>query len=389
MNHALQQKKQKNRTVSKPVSINHANSVKAVIQLKLKIGAANDKYEQEADRVADQVMRMPTPTQSSLINSSPTSTINNIQRKCAGCAKKDELIQKKPPGVTPEVTPTINSSIQSLQGGGKPLSKSERSFFEPRFGTDFSHVRLYTDSQAASTAKSINARAFTHGNNVVFGTGEYSSGLAGKKLMAHELTHVVQQSGTVNETTNLDIQSKQSENIQRARLPCTSRKTIDIFAVNLPGSTRSINNDLPTINSVLCQCGIMINVKGGVSINTNILDLTPPNGVLNTGSTATNELQQLLQIRPGGNAIHAYYVPSLSSGNLAEGVGAARYTPSLPDSILISNQAGTVPIIAAHELGHVLLNNGSHHSNRNNLMASGNINSGAGELEQSQCNRMP
>ena len=195
MNHALQHKKHNNRaaTSSKPVSIKHANSIKAVLQPKLKIGAPNDKYEQEADRVADQVMRMPIPTQSSPINSSPTSNINNIQRKCAGCAKEDELVQKKASGTTPDVTPTINSSIQSLQGKGQPLSKSERNFFEPRFGADFSQVRLHTDNQAASTAKSINARAFTHGNNVIFGAGEYSSGLAGRKIMAHELTHTIQQ----------------------------------------------------------------------------------------------------------------------------------------------------------------------------------------------------
>lgn len=201
MNHALQHKKHNNRaaTSSKPVSIKHANSIKAVLQPKLKIGPPNDKYEQEADRVADQVMRMPTPTQFSSINSSPTSNINNIQRKCAGCAKEDELVQKKASGTTPLVTPSINSNIQSLQGKGNPLSQSERNFYEPRLGTDFSHVRLHTDSLAANTAKSINARAFTLGNNIVFGSGEYTPHSAtGKKLMAHELTHVRQQRSSLN-----------------------------------------------------------------------------------------------------------------------------------------------------------------------------------------------
>ncbi|MBL4661751.1 MAG: hypothetical protein JKY19_15430, partial [Alcanivoracaceae bacterium] len=107
MNHAQQHSKQKNRSIptSKPVSVKHANSVKAILQPKLKIGAPNDKYEQEADRVADQVMHMPAPVQSSQINNSPTSNISNIQRKCAGCAREDELIQKKSSGATPEVTP--------------------------------------------------------------------------------------------------------------------------------------------------------------------------------------------------------------------------------------------------------------------------------------------
>ena len=218
MQHVNARQQKSNRLIpSKPVAIKQTSSVKNIIQPKLKIGAANDKYEQEADRVADQVMRMPTPVQSSSINSSPTSNINHIQRKCAGCAKEDELIQKKRSGTTPEVTSSINSNIQSLQGGGKPLSKSEKSFFEPRFGADFSHVRLHTNSQAANTAQSINAKAFTHGSNVVFGAGEYSTGSeGGKKLLAHELTHVVQQAGS---QTSLAGGGGEKSRDSRARAP--------------------------------------------------------------------------------------------------------------------------------------------------------------------------
>jgi hypothetical protein len=114
-----------------------------------------------------------------------------------GEEKDEELTQAKIAGdVTPEVTPAISSNIQSLQGGGRPLSWSERSFFEPRFGTDFSNVRVHNDTRAASVASSVNARAFTLGHNVVFGTGEYCpDASSGRKLLAHELTHVVQQSG--------------------------------------------------------------------------------------------------------------------------------------------------------------------------------------------------
>ncbi len=189
------------------------------IQPKLKIGQPNDKYEQEADRVAEQVMHMPEPS--------------ILQRKCAcggicpKCqSKQDEQIQpkispliqrqevaeenndedlilaKSKTNSAPEVTSDISASIQSL-GSGQPLSQSERNFFEPRFGADFSHVRVHTDSRAANAAKSINARAFTYGNNIVFGTGEYHMGtLAGNNLFAHELTHVVQQ---FNLTSNLPI----------------------------------------------------------------------------------------------------------------------------------------------------------------------------------------
>ena len=221
MQHINAKQQKNNRLISsKPVAIKQTNSVKNIIQPKLKIGALNDKYEREADRVADQVMRMPTPAQPSSTNSSQVlnnSNTPNIQRKCAGCAKEDELIQKKTSGATPEVTPTINSNIQSLQGGGQPLSKSERNFFEPRFGTDFSNVKIHTDSHANNTAKSINARAFTHGNNVFFGAGEYSTGSeGGKKLLAHELTHVVQQAGS---QTSLAGGGGEKSRDSRARAP--------------------------------------------------------------------------------------------------------------------------------------------------------------------------
>ena len=155
------------------------NAAPTTIQTKLTINQPNDRYEQEADRVADQVMKMPEL---------------RVQRQPI----KDELIQTKMArDVTPEVTPAISSGIQSLQGGGRPLSRSERGFFEPRFGADFSNVRVHNDMRAASVAKSVNARAFTLGHNVVFGAGEYSPDvLAGRKLLAHELTHVVQQART-------------------------------------------------------------------------------------------------------------------------------------------------------------------------------------------------
>jgi len=178
-------------------SVLHANR----IQPKLKVGHPNDKYEQEADRVAEQVMRMPAPQSSSsasgslLTNSAKPS---GIQRACAACAKDDELIQTKTSGsIAPEVTSAIGAGIQSLQGGGQSLSKSERGFFEPRIGADFSHVRVHNDAHAANIAQSINARAFTVGQHVVFGAGEYSPNTStGKKLFAHELMHVVQQNGT-------------------------------------------------------------------------------------------------------------------------------------------------------------------------------------------------
>ncbi len=183
------------------------------IQAKLKIGQPDDKCEQEADRVAEQVMRMPDPQTRETEQVSAKSQTSQIQRTCDECEEveeDEELIKTKKAGdVTPEVTPAISSGIQSLQGGGRPLSGSKRGFFEPRFGADFSNVRVHNDTRAASAARSINARAFTLGHNVVFGAGEYySDALAGRKLLAHELTHVVQQNGG----PTLFSEGKDSEN---------------------------------------------------------------------------------------------------------------------------------------------------------------------------------
>ncbi|PSR15932.1 hypothetical protein C8255_20535 [filamentous cyanobacterium CCP3] len=157
-----------------------------MIQTKLTVGAPNDKYEQEADRVADQIMRMPAPQSDVAMRSQRP----RIQRKCAQCDDEQRLQMKQTPGGTPEVTPAIASHIQSLQGRGRPLPTSTRNYFEPRFGQDFSHVRVHTDE----SAKALGARAYTVGRNIVFGNGQYKPDImSGRQLIAHELAHVLQQ----------------------------------------------------------------------------------------------------------------------------------------------------------------------------------------------------
>ena len=147
------------------------------LHAKLKVGRAGDRYEQEAERVAEQVMRMPEP---------------QVQRQ----VEPEEEFQTKSAGKrgTPQVSKGVHSQIDSLRGGGQPLPESARAFFEPRFVHDFSGVRVHTGGRAAETAKAINAKAFTVGRDVVFGAGKYAPETpAGRRLLAHELTHVVQQ----------------------------------------------------------------------------------------------------------------------------------------------------------------------------------------------------
>ena len=141
-------------------------AVKHLIQTKLKVGQPGDVYEQEADRVADMVMRMPEPEASLEEKVSEQVEGINIQRKCKACEQEEEkqmLQAKEDPGHILEVTPHLESNLNAIKGGGQPLPASVRAFFEPRFGQDFSQVRIHTGEQVAGMASSINARAFTSG----------------------------------------------------------------------------------------------------------------------------------------------------------------------------------------------------------------------------------
>jgi hypothetical protein len=110
--------------------------------------------------------------------------------------EEEPMQAEKGGGQTPLITSSLESRINSLKGGGHSLTRSDRAFFEPRFEADFSNVRIHNDSRAAKVAQWIDARAFTIGRDIVFGNGEYSPNThLGKELLAHELTHVIQQNG--------------------------------------------------------------------------------------------------------------------------------------------------------------------------------------------------
>ncbi len=167
-----------------------------VIQPKLTINAPGDRYEREADAMADRVMRMPMgggavrPTQGLLASS--------VQRKCAHCEQEEKmkkpLMRKAEGGGGFQASPGLASSLSATKGGGSPLPAGTRSFMENVFNTDFSQVRVHTDRQAAEMNRGIQARAFTHGSDVYFNSGEYQPGSGeGKRLLAHELTHVIHQ----------------------------------------------------------------------------------------------------------------------------------------------------------------------------------------------------
>jgi len=175
------------------------------IQAKLKIGAHDDKYEKEADQVADQVMRMPANVASGenhLGAKKVESAESKIQPSSISGANEYIESPEQAQKSVPAVPPNFNSSLQSLGVGGQALSVAERQFFEPRFGADFSSIKIHSGKQAQQLAGSINARAFTLGSHIVFGAGEYSpDSTRGQHLMAHELTHTLQQNSQSSTNT--------------------------------------------------------------------------------------------------------------------------------------------------------------------------------------------
>ncbi len=149
-----------------------------VLQTKLAVNEPGDRYEQEADRVAEQVMRMP---ESAIAPQriSPSNEETSLQRKSQGS-----------PGEA--TAPPIVHEV--LRSPGQALDTCTRAFFEPRFGADFSSVRVHTDGQAAESTSAVKTVAYTVGNNIAFATGRYSPRTTeGCRLLAHELAHVVQQ----------------------------------------------------------------------------------------------------------------------------------------------------------------------------------------------------
>lgn len=170
-------------------------TLRRVLQAKLTVSDPRDAYEQEADRVADQVMRMPD-TQT--VARSPLQ----IQRACKACEEElrreplDAEIHRSSESVdaAPTVDAVFESSVSALSGRGRAMQDPVRSFMETRFNADFSGVRVHTDAHAHELARAVNAQAFTVGRNVVFGAGYYAPDTDhGKRLLAHELTHTLQQ----------------------------------------------------------------------------------------------------------------------------------------------------------------------------------------------------
>ena len=197
-------------------------------QAKLTVSQPGDPYEQEADRVAEQVMRMPVRqlqrgtlpwdvgAHQALQMSSPTTQLTPLdwlhsreadaetkaggsqrQRPTEEIGERKNLQSRGTTAHSPSVTPLVEAAINSMRGaGGQPLDPSTRSFMEPRFGQRFGQVRVHNDPTAAAAARALDAHAFTLGTHLFFGDGAFRPTTpAGQTLIAHELAHMLQQRG--------------------------------------------------------------------------------------------------------------------------------------------------------------------------------------------------
>jgi 3D (Asp-Asp-Asp) domain-containing protein len=195
------------------------------IQAKLEVSSPDDYLEREADGVAQTIVHGPEPKLSATLSAGSLEPLvapisrASISRQIDDVSDEDfsdedfsdedidvddeldeleddeiEFAQAKRSGRAAPSVPHIETGVKDLRGGGRPLSTSMRAFFEPRFGHDFGAVRVHTDACSDALAQSINARAFTSGSDIVFAAGQFSPDTTGgQELLAHELTHVLQQ----------------------------------------------------------------------------------------------------------------------------------------------------------------------------------------------------
>ncbi len=175
-------------------------AVTRLIQAKLTVGPAGDKYEQEADRVADQIVS----GQLSAISGQPAvqrqaeeeEEVQTFPSPAGRGGRGEGEIQRRADGGF-EAGPDVESRLAARKGGGSPLPDDVRTTMEPRFGADFGSVRIHTGGEADQLNRQLSAQAFTHGQDIYMGAGKYAPGTtAGNRLLAHELTHVVQQTAS-------------------------------------------------------------------------------------------------------------------------------------------------------------------------------------------------
>lgn len=236
-------------------------------------------------------MRVPVEDEMSMARGRDSR--NTIHRKCDICEDEGEKIQRKPlpsQGSIPSQPPThVQSAINSI---GSPLDRATRNFFEPRLGYDLSEVRVHAEGSAAESASTLNARAYTLGNDIVFGTGEYQpDSESGKHLLAHELAHVTQP--RPHGQQQLNRQSAMSENVwgfivTRSMCGCLQRVRDGIDWANTARATYAACDVPANATSAAVEACVHAAIPG-----TSVAGSTSPSGTMTLPAPSADPCQRI------------------------------------------------------------------------------------------------
>ncbi|MGJ8677423.1 MAG: eCIS core domain-containing protein [Akkermansiaceae bacterium] len=265
------------------------------VQTSLKVNEPGDRWEREADRMADQVVRMPDADHGQEVTASTSPTM--MRKESAGTAK-----------------PTPSSNALNL-GGGKPLAANDLNYFNSRFGNDFSAVKIHDNSRADQMANALNARAFTYGNNIAFSKGKSdTSTREGKHLMAHELTHVLQQERGLSQ--GIQRQLFPPERLTLCALICACR--------HLPLSQVCVSASLEAMDASLAYSSTL---KPEINYN---MTTTPPTPIMSRSNTrrGTRYLPERLNPRNGSPGLIPGFTPA--TGMVRRPDVIAVWNPALP-----------------------------------------------------------
>lgn len=253
------------------------------LQASLKVGALDDPLEREAEAVAERVLRTPDPAPALAAGSLSGCPDEHVCRCPGGCPPEgcgDDALYRRPWGARqgnvgaaeaggpPQLDAATASAIQARRVAGQPLPPVARSFFERRLGAALTQVRVHTDSAAAALTRRVRARAFTVGQDVFFGAGEYApTTLDGRRLLAHELAHVLQQSGPHHHPTS-GSQSSRGHGMMHATEDATSGRTLESSSRHayLPASDAAVPNSSQPPPSVTATMTTLRRACGPISI---------------------------------------------------------------------------------------------------------------------------
>jgi len=227
------------------------------VQPKLQVSTPNDRYEQEANRVADQVMPVPAPSLQRQVEPDGEEErfqTNTLAGRITPFAQRDAMLRSN--AAASPSSSSFEKRLNSRKGGGSPLPSSVRRDMEPRFGADFGGVRIHTDDEAARMSREMNAHAFTHGSDIYFNNGRFDAGSrAGKMLLAHELTHTIQQGAGPRAAAAMPTLQQRALRLQ-GQVHALQVGIADIHAGQVPlGIQRLDLGDLPDIGGLVSGVG--------------------------------------------------------------------------------------------------------------------------------------